>query len=97
MILYTSNGYKVYETRMDQPASDWTGKAEHVVDESNPDNAELIARIRAYVPYFDYVVNEDGKLIDVVQTEAPEPEPEPEREPTTDELMDVLLGVTNNE
>lgn len=97
MIIYKYNDLKIIETRSDRPASDWMGCADHVVDERDPANAELIAKIKEYVPYFDYVEDEAGKLIDVVQTESPEPEPEPEREPTTDELMDALLGVTNNE
>lgn len=97
MIIYKYNDLKIIETRSDKPASDWMGCADHVVDERDPANEELIAKINAYAPYFDYVEDESGKLIDVIQTESPEPEPEPEREPTTDELMGALLGVTNNE
>lgn len=68
MILYSVNDLKIYETRSDKPNEDWTGKAEFVIDEMNPDNAELVAKIKEYAPYFDYVTDLAGNLIDVTKT-----------------------------
>lgn len=68
MIIYSVGNIKTYETRSDMPNEDWTGKAEHVIDETNPDNAELINKIKEYTPYFNYVTDLTGKLIDVKKT-----------------------------
>lgn len=76
MILYTVDELRIYETRSDQPNSDWTGKAEFIVDETNPENAELLAKIRQLAPCFDYVTDGKGNLIDVVKNDVVLPEPE---------------------
>lgn len=68
MILYTVNNLKIYETRSDHPNTDWTGQADFVIDETNPDNAELIQKIKDYAPYFNYITNIKGDLIDVEKT-----------------------------
>lgn len=68
MILYTTNDLKIYETRSDKPNEDWTGKAEFVIDETSSDNAELIEKIKEFAPYFDYVKNDAGELVDVTKT-----------------------------
>jgi hypothetical protein len=84
MILYTVNNLRIFETRSDKPDKDWTGKADFVIDETNPENAELLAKIKQLAPCFDYVTDADGNLIDVVKNDVilPEPEPEPDPEPT---------------
>lgn len=68
MILYTTNDLKIYETRSDKPNEDWTGEAEFVIDETSSDNAELIEKIKEFAPYFDYVKNDAGELVDVTKT-----------------------------
>lgn len=68
MIIYTVNDLRIYETRSDKPKDDWTGKAEFVIDETNPDNAELVAKIKEYAPYFDFVTDTEGNLTDVTKT-----------------------------
>lgn len=68
MILYTTNDLKIYETRSDKPNEDWTGKAEFVLDETNPGKAELILKVKEFAPYFDYVKNDAGELVDVTKT-----------------------------
>lgn len=73
MIIYENKGY---ETRLDLPDSDWTGEAKFVV----PDGSELANKIIANYPYYEFVTNENGELIDIEPTERPEPvivEPEP--------------------
>jgi hypothetical protein len=94
MVLYTVNDLKIYETRSDKPNADWTGKAEFVIDETNPDNTELLAKIKQLAPCFDYVIDDEGNLIDVIKNDVVIPEePEPDREPTADEILNALLGV----
>lgn len=68
MIIYTTNDLKVYETCSSMPNEDWTGKADYVIDERDPNKAELIAKIKEYTPYFDYVTDLVGNLIDVTKT-----------------------------
>lgn len=76
MIVYSVGDIKLFQTRSDKPNEDWTGNAEFVIDETNEQNAELIAKINEYAPYFDYVTDDSGNLIDVIKTgEEPEPEP----------------------
>lgn len=68
MIVYTSNKLKIYETNSSYPNTDWTGKADFVIDEANSENKNLINKIKEYAPYFDYVTNLIGELIDVEKT-----------------------------
>lgn len=51
-------------------------------------------------PFGEITVKEIDGVMTVtkwIAGEIPEPEPIPESEPTTDELMNILLGVTDNE
>lgn len=68
MILYTVNDLKIFETRSDMPNADWTGSAEYVIDETNEQNSELINKIFEFAPYFDYVFDDKGNIIDVIKT-----------------------------
>lgn len=86
MIIYKSGALLIYETRSDRTSDDWTGKAEHIIDERNPGNAALIAKIKQYAPYCELVLDESGNIIDVTPAESPD-EPEPTPAPTVwDEL-----------
>lgn len=76
MILYTINGLRIYETRSDMPNEDWTGMAEHIVDEENEQNANLIEKIKLLAPCFDYVIDNSGVLIDVVENDTQIPKQE---------------------
>lgn len=86
MIIYSQDELKLVQTCSVYPKSDWTGKADFVVDETNPENAELIKKIRELAPCFDYVTDEDGNLIDVVKNDVVLPEPEPVPEPVSDSV-----------
>jgi hypothetical protein len=98
MILYTSNGLTIYEVRSDKPDSDWTGKAEHIIDELDPSKAELIRKIKMLAPFVTLVVEGDD-VIDAMddaearaawQDDHPVPQPEPSA-PTADAVTwDVL-------
>ena len=91
MILYTVNELKIYETRSDKPNADWTGKADFVVDESNPANDTLLSKIKELAPCFDYVTNAEGNLIDVVKNDVVIPE-DPVQEPTENANYDELAA-----
>ena len=78
MIIYTENNVKQIAMRSDHPNDDWFGCAEYIIDDNNPDNKELISKIFEYTPYFDYVLDDNGNLIDVIKTQdKPEPELDP--------------------
>ena len=68
MILYTVNDLKIFETRSDMPNADWTGNAEYIIDETNEQNSELIKKIFEFAPYFDYIFDDEGNIIDVIKT-----------------------------
>ena len=88
MIIYTSNNLRLYETCSLYPNSDWTGNAEYIIDELNPDNQNLIDKIKEYAPYFDYILDDNGKLIDVVKTQD-----KPELEsPTYQDPLSILYN-----
>ena len=83
MIIFNN---KTYQTRASKPNSDWTGEALYVVS----DGSELAKKISNLYPYYDFVLDADGNLIDVVETERPEPAPAPEPEPTQEERISAL-------
>jgi hypothetical protein len=87
MIIYKTDELVIYETRSDRPSDDWTGKAEHIIDERNPGNAMLIAKIKQCAPYCELVLDESGNIIDVTPAESPDEPDEPTPAPTVwDEL-----------
>lgn len=94
MIIYQNNELKVIEMRSDFPYSDWTGKADYVLDDRDPNNKHLISKIFEYKPCFDYVTDDYGNLIDVVKNDVVLPEPElgPESEPIEDVSYDDLAA-----
>lgn len=96
MIIYKSGELLIYETRSDRPSDDWTGKAEHIIDERNPENAMLIAKIRQYAPYCELVLDESGSIIDVTPAESPD-EPAPTPAPTVwDEIAAAYTEGVNS-
>ena len=74
MIIYKNKGF---ETRSDMPNADWTGEALYIV----PDGSELANKVVKFYPYYDFAFDGNGQLVDVVETERPEPIPEPEPVP----------------
>lgn len=69
MIIFKNKGF---QTNSLYPNSDWAGIADFVV----PDDSEIAQKIQALYPYYDFALDGDGNLIDVVETERP-PEPQP--------------------
>ena len=101
MIVYKDGIFKCFETRSDKPNEDWTGTADFVIDETNPENTELLSKIMQLAPCFDYVTDEDGNLIDVVKNDVVIPEPEEPEVPESvedmnyDELADAIKEGVN--
>lgn len=62
-------------TRSDLPNENWTNETDvFVVD----DNSELGRKILQHAPFFEFVLGEEGDLIDITPTERPTaPEPQP--------------------
>lgn len=74
MIIYSCGDKKTCETNTIFPSSDWTGKAEHIIDETDPKNEDLLEKVRKYAPYFSVITNSSGEVTDIVKT-ADKPKP----------------------
>ena len=91
MVVYKN---KCHVTNSKYPDSDFMGNADWVI----PDDSELAKKIIKLVN-FDFVLDDDGGLVDVTETE-PQPEPEKPPEPPTNaelaaaiaELAEVICG-----
>ena len=84
MIVFENKGFQTHSLF---PDSDWTGKAKFVI----PDNSELATKIANYYPYYDFVLNGSGELIDVAETSQPEPEQQ------TDTAADIMSMMVDHE
>lgn len=88
---------KTYQTRSDKPDTDWLGTATYVVE----DGTRIADKVVSYFPYYDFVLDDDGNLVDVIATERPLPEPtleervvdlETENEMISEVLDSLLMG-----
>ena len=79
MVLYKD---KRFVTRSDAPNTDFMGDADFVV----PDDSELAEKIIQLYPNFEFVFDDNGKPVDVTETE---PEPKPP-EITTEQRMTAM-------
>ena len=80
MILYKD---KRFVTRSDEPNTDFMGDADFVV----PDDSELAEKIIQLYPNFEFVFDDNGKPVDVIETE---PAPVPPLPPTNAELAAAI-------
>ena len=64
MVLYAD---KRFITNSEYPNDDWTGNADWVI----PDDSELAQKIKRMYPNFDFVFDDDGKPVDVIETSEP--------------------------
>ena len=69
------------------PNSDWIGNADWVLDDEIDE--ELENKIIDLYPNFDFVLADNGKLVDVVEIK-PEPEPVQPAPPTNAELAAAI-------
>ena len=76
------------------PDTDWLGDADYVV----PDNSELAEKIKTLYPNFDFVLDDDGNITDIVETEpvpaetVPEPPTNAELAAAIAELAEVVMN-----
>lgn len=80
MIVFNNKSYIKMEL---YPNTDWIGNADWVLDDNDPEDAELEEKIINNYPNFEFVFDEDGRPIDITTTE---PIPEP-YEPTIEDYM----------
>ena len=67
---------KSYQTRSDAPNFNWLKSKDWYVV---PDNSELAEKIILLCPRFDFVVNDNGELIDVIEIPKTQKEIDSER------------------
>ena len=92
MILYNNTHFA---SRSDGPNDDWVGNADYVI----PDGSELAEKILRLYPNFEFVFDDNGQPVDVIETE---PEPSPPvismeqrvsaMEDATAEIIEMLMG-----
>ena len=92
MVVYSD---KRFSANSDHPNDDWIGNADWVI----PDGSELAEKIIRLYPNFEFVLDDDGNISDVVGTE---PEPSPPvisleqrvsaMEDATAEIIEMLMG-----
>ena len=61
MIVNKTN--KGFQTRSDMPNFNWLGDEWHIV----PDHSELANKIMQLYPRYDFVLNDNGELVDVIE------------------------------
>lgn len=64
MVVYKDKHFKM---RSDRPDDDFVGNADYVI----PDGSELAEKIKGAYPYFEFVFDDDGNLIDVTEIREP--------------------------
>ena len=92
MILYKD---KQFITNSEHPNDDWIGNADWVI----PDGSELSEKIIRLYPNFEFVFDDNGQPVDVIEIE---PEPSPPvismeqrisaMEDATAEIIEMLMG-----
>ena len=80
MVVYKD---KHFITNSDHPEDDWIGNADWVI----PDDSELAEKIIRLYPNFEFVFDDNGKPVDVTETE---PAPVPPTPPTNAELAAAI-------
>lgn len=69
------------------PDTDWIGNSDWVLDDNDERDAELEAKIISLYPNFEFVLDNDGNISDVVETEPASIPPAP---PTDHERLEAL-------
>ena len=80
MIVYKD---KHFITNSDHPEDDWIGNADWVI----PNDSELAEKIIRLYPNFEFVFDDNGRPVDVIETE---PAPVPPLPPTNAELAAAI-------
>lgn len=72
-----------FQSRSDKPNENWTDEDVFVVE----DGTDLAKKIIANYPYYDFVLDKEGNLIDITPTERP---PEERLEALEFAMLDLL-------
>lgn len=80
MVVYKD---KRFITNSEYPNDDWIGNADWVI----PDGSELAEKIIRLYPNFEFVFDDNGQPVDVIEIE---PEPSPPAPPTNAELAAAI-------
>ncbi len=89
MLIHKNDKY--YVERQDLPNENWIGEDFYLVDS----DSELAEKTRENYPYFEFVLDDNGNLIDVTPTERPEPAEE--QLMTLEELNAVVNALLKGE
>ncbi|EHQ92123.1 hypothetical protein [Desulfosporosinus youngiae] len=81
---------KGFETNSFYPDTDWYNDENYVVDETTELGQLLAEKIKKHAPYFEFVLNENRELIDIIPTERP---PQPPPEPTELEILQKKVAM----
>lgn len=84
MIVYSD---KRFSANSEHPNDDWIGNADWVLNDNDESDAEIEEKIISLYPNFEFVLDDDGNISDVVETE---PEPKPPAPPTNAELAAAI-------
>lgn len=97
MILYAD---KRFITNSEYPDTDWVGDADYILNDNDEKDAEIEEKIISLYPNFEFVLDDDGNISDVVETE---PEPKPPKitteqrmtamENAVEEIINILMEV----
>lgn len=68
MILYKN---KCYITNSEYPDTDWVGDADFILNDNDEKDAEIEEKIISLYPNFEFVLDDDGDISDVVETSEP--------------------------
>lgn len=90
MIIYKNS--KGFEQRSDKPNENWTDNEDvYVVN----DNSELAQKIIDAYPYYNFITDESGNLIDIEVLEKPTVKPELTLEEEVEELKQLVADLAS--
>ena len=69
------------------PDTDWIGNADWVLNDNDEQDLKIEEKIISLCPNFEFVLDDNGQIVDVVETE---PEPVPPAPPTNSELAAAI-------
>ena len=82
----------------DYPNTDWLGNADWVLNDNDPADAEIEENIISLYPNFNFILDDDGNITDIVETEpvpvetVPEPPTNAELAAAIAELAEVVMN-----
>lgn len=88
---------KTYETNSLFPNMDWYNEGNYVIDETTEEGQLLAQKIIENYPYFNFVLDSEGNLIDITPTERPEPEPPIGFDPIDEEKLAMAEAIVMHE